>query len=151
MSKKLFTSESVTEGHPDKICDQISDAVLDAILAQDPQARVACETTGTTGIISIMGEITTSCYVDIPKIARQTVLEIGYDRAKYGFDGTTCAVVTALDEQSGDIAMGVDQGYELKEGDADAENETGAGDQGMMFGDADFAGASPGEKIDRSA
>lgn len=134
MSKKLFTSESVTEGHPDKICDQISDAVLDAILAQDPQARVACETTCTTGIISIMGEITTSCYVDIPKIARQTVLEIGYDRAKYGFDGTTCAVVTALDEQSGDIAMGVDQGYELKEGDADAENETGAGDQGMMFG-----------------
>jgi S-adenosylmethionine synthetase len=134
MSKKLFTSESVTEGHPDKICDQISDAVLDAILAQDPQARVACETTCTTGIISIMGEITTSCYVDIPKIARQTVLEIGYDRAKYGFDGTTCAVVTALDEQSGDIAMGVDKGYELKEGDADAENETGAGDQGMMFG-----------------
>lgn len=134
MGRKLFTSESVTEGHPDKICDQISDAVLDAILSQDPQARVACETTCTTGIVSIMGEITTNCYIDIPKIARETVLEIGYDRAKYGFDGTTCAVITSLDEQSSDIAMGVDQGYENKTGAEEAENTTGAGDQGMMFG-----------------
>lgn len=105
MSKRLFTSESVTEGHPDKICDQISDAILDEILKEDPMARVACETTCTTGIISIMGEITTSCYVDFPKVARQVVLDIGYDRAKYGFDGTTCAVVTAIDEQSPDIAQ----------------------------------------------
>ena len=124
MSKRLFTSESVTEGHPDKICDQISDAILDEILKKDPMARVACETTCTTGIISIMGEITTSCYVDFPKVARQVVLDIGYDRAKYGFDGTTCAVVTAIDEQSPDIAQGVN----------DNENSTGAGDQGMMFG-----------------
>ena len=133
--KRFFTSESVTEGHPDKICDQISDAILDAILEKDPMARVACETTCTTGIISIMGEITTSCYVDFPKIARQTVLEIGYDRAKYGFDGTTCAVVTAIDEQSPDIAQGVNSGYENREqgGNEDA-NSTGAGDQGMMFG-----------------
>ena len=108
MNKFLFTSESVTEGHPDKICDQISDAVLDAILEQDPTARVACETTVTTGLINVMGEITTSCYVDIPKIARQPVLDIGYDRAKYGFDGTTCAVITSIDEQSPDIAQGVD-------------------------------------------
>ncbi|MEE0944029.1 MAG: methionine adenosyltransferase [Clostridia bacterium] len=120
MSKMLFTSESVTEGHPDKICDIISDAVLDELLRQDPKSRVACETTCTTGIVSIMGEITTNGYADIPKIARNAVLEIGYDRAKYGFDGTTCAVVTSIDEQSPDIAMGVD-----------AE---GAGDQGMMFG-----------------
>ena len=127
MSKRLFTSESVTEGHPDKICDQISDAILDEILKEDPMARVACETTCTTGIISIMGEITTSCYVDFPKVARQVVLDIGYDRAKYGFDGTTCAVVTAIDEQSPDIAQGVNDGY-------DNENSTGAGDQGMMFG-----------------
>lgn len=134
MSRKLFTSESVTEGHPDKICDQISDAVLDAILAQDPGARVACETTCTTGMVSIMGEITTNCYIDIPSIARQTVLEIGYDRAKYGFDGTTCAVITSLDEQSSDIAMGVNKGYENKVGAEEAENATGAGDQGMMFG-----------------
>ncbi|MDO5397301.1 MAG: methionine adenosyltransferase [bacterium] len=133
--RKLFTSESVTEGHPDKICDQISDAILDAIIKEDPMARVACETTCTTGIISIMGEITTSCYVDFPKIARETVLEIGYDRAKYGFDGTTCAVVTAIDEQSSDIAQGVNSGYENREqGGNENENSTGAGDQGMMFG-----------------
>ncbi len=135
MSRRLFTSESVTEGHPDKICDRVSDAILDAILKEDPQARVACETTCTTGIISIMGEITTSCYVDFPKIARETVLEIGYDRAKFGFDGTTCAVVTAIDEQSPDIAQGVNSGYENREeGGSDDENSTGAGDQGMMFG-----------------
>ena len=126
MKRFLFTSESVTEGHPDKICDQISDAVLDAILEQDPTARVACETTVTTGIISVMGEISTSCYVDIPKIARKTVTDIGYDRAKYGFDGTTCALVTSLDEQSKDIAMGVDS--------SEDDRTTGAGDQGMMFG-----------------
>ncbi len=124
--RKLFTSESVTEGHPDKICDQISDAILDAIIAQDPQARVACETTCTTGLVSVMGEITTTGYVDIPKIAREVVLDIGYDRAKYGFDGTTCAVITSIDEQSPDIAQGVD-----KSGD---DESTGAGDQGMMFG-----------------
>ena len=135
MSKRFFTSESVTEGHPDKICDQISDAILDEILKEDPMARVACETTCTTGIISIMGEITTSCYVDFPKVARQVVLDIGYDRAKYGFDGTTCAVVTAIDEQSPDIAQGVNDGYENREqGGNDNENSTGAGDQGMMFG-----------------
>ena len=135
MSKRLFTSESVTEGHPDKICDQISDAILDEILKEDPMARVACETTCTTGIISIMGEITTSCYVDFPKVARQVVLDIGYVRAKYGFDGTTCAVVTAIDEQSPDIAQGVNDGYENREqGGNDNENSTGAGDQGMMFG-----------------
>ena len=135
MSKRLFTSESVTEGHPDKICDQISDAILDEILKEDPMARVACETTCTTGIISIMGEITTSCYVDFPKVARQVVLDIGYDRAKYGFDGTTCAVVTAISEQSPDIAQGVNDGYENREqGGNDNENSTGAGDQGMMFG-----------------
>ena len=135
MSKRLFTSESVTEGHPDKICDQISDAILDEILKEDPMARVACETTCTTGIISIMGEITTSCYVDFPKVARQVVLDIGYDRAKYGFDGTTCAVVTAIDEQSPDIAQGVNSGYENREeGGKDDENSTGAGDQGRMFG-----------------
>lgn len=135
MSKRFFTSESVTEGHPDKICDQISDAILDEILKNDPTARVACETTCTTGIVSIMGEITTSCYVDFPKIARNVVLEIGYDRAKYGFDGTTCAVVTAIDEQSPDIAQGVNEGYENREnGGTDDGNSTGAGDQGMMFG-----------------
>lgn len=135
MSKRFFTSESVTEGHPDKICDQISDAILDEILKNDPLARVACETTCTTGIISIMGEITTSCYVDFPKVARNVVLEIGYDRAKYGFDGTTCAVVTAIDEQSPDIAQGVNTGYENREqGGDDDGNSTGAGDQGMMFG-----------------
>lgn len=135
MSRRLFTSESVTEGHPDKMCDKISDAILDEILKKDPMARVACETTCTTGIISIMGEITTDCYVDFPKLAREVVLDIGYDRAKYGFDGTTCAVVTAIDEQSADIAQGVNSGYENREqGGTDDENSTGAGDQGMMFG-----------------
>ena len=112
MAKRLFTSESVTEGHPDKICDQISDAILDAIMEKDPNGRVACETCVSTGLIHIMGEITTHCYVDIPKIARQVVLDIGYDRAKYGFDGHTCAVITNIDEQSGDIAMGVDKSLE---------------------------------------
>lgn len=132
MSKMLFTSESVTEGHPDKICDQISDAVLDAIVAQDPTARVACETCCTTGMVMVMGEISTKCYVDIPKIAREVILEIGYDRAKYGFDGTTCSVLTSIDEQSGDIAMGVDNALETR--NTQEQMETGAGDQGMMFG-----------------
>lgn len=131
LNKQFFTSESVTEGHPDKICDQISDAVLDAILAQDPDARVACETCCTTGMVMIMGEISTSCYVDIPSIARNVVLEIGYGRAKYGFDGTTCSVLTSIDEQSKDIALGVDHSLETKEG---GEENNGAGDQGMMFG-----------------
>ncbi|MBR0217424.1 MAG: methionine adenosyltransferase, partial [Clostridia bacterium] len=130
--RRIFTSESVTEGHPDKICDQISDAVLDAILAQDPMARVACETACTTGLVLVMGEVSTECYVDIQKIVRETVREIGYDRAKYGFDCDTCAVITALDEQSPDIAMGVDSALETKEGLE--ENQLGAGDQGMMFG-----------------
>ena len=134
MARHLFTSESVTEGHPDKMCDQISDAVLDAIYAQDPNARVACETTVTTGIVSVMGEITTNCYVDIPKVARSVIEDIGYTRAKYGFDANTCAVVTSIDEQSADIALGVDNSLERKEGDSDAAFETGAGDQGMMFG-----------------
>lgn len=129
----LFTSESVTEGHPDKICDQISDAVLDAILAQDPQGRVACETTACTGLIHVMGEITTSCYVDIAKIAREVVRDIGYDRGKYGFDCDTCGVITSIDEQSADIALGVDKSLENKE-NADTELSHGAGDQGMMFG-----------------
>ena len=134
MAHHFFTSESVTEGHPDKICDQISDAILNEILAQDPYARVACETTCTTGMVQVMGEISTSCYVDIPKIARDTVREIGYDRAKYGFDCDTCAVLTAIDEQSADIALGVDNSLESKEGAPDADLAIGAGDQGMMFG-----------------
>lgn len=132
MIKKLFTSESVTEGHPDKICDQISDAILDAILEKDSDARVACETAVTTGMVLCMGEITTSAYVDIPKIARDVIADIGYDRAKYGFDAQTCSVITSIDEQSKDIAMGVDEALEAKCGDDD--NETGAGDQGIMFG-----------------
>ena len=133
MAKRLFTSESVTEGHPDKICDQISDAVLDAILEKDPNGRVACETTVSTGLVHIMGEITTNCYVDIPKIAREVIRSIGYDRAKYGFDCDTCGIITNIDEQSGDIAMGVDNSYENKESGA-SELDNGAGDQGMMFG-----------------
>jgi S-adenosylmethionine synthetase len=132
--KKLFTSESVTEGHPDKICDQISDGILDAILANDPSARVACETTVTTGIVNVMGEISTKCYVDIPKVVRDTIREIGYTRAKYGFDCDTCAVVTSIDEQSADIAMGVDEALESKQGEMDKIEAVGAGDQGMMFG-----------------
>ena len=133
MSKKnLFTSESVTEGHPDKIADQISDAVLDAILAEDPEARVACETSVTTGMVLIAGEISTDCYVDIPKVARETIKEIGYTRAKYGFDSETCAVLTSIDEQSSDIAQGVDRALEAKEDKED--KEIGAGDQGLMFG-----------------
>ena len=131
--RKLFTSESVTEGHPDKIADQISDSVLDAILAQDPKGRVACETVVTTGQIHVVGEISTTCYVDIASIARNAVIDIGYDRATYGFDGNTCGVLISIDEQSPDIAMGVDKALEAKEGNA-AEEETGAGDQGMMFG-----------------
>ncbi len=133
MSHYFFTSESVTEGHPDKICDQISDAVLDAILEQDPMGRVACETTVSTGLVHIMGEITTSCYVDIPKITRQVIRDIGYDRAKYGFDCDTCGIITNIDEQSGDIALGVDKALENKTGEFD-QLQNGAGDQGMMFG-----------------
>ena len=133
MSHYLFTSESVTEGHPDKICDQISDAVLDAILEKDPTGRVACETTVSTGLVHIMGEISTECYVDIAKIARGVIRDIGYDRAQYGFDCDTCGVILNIDEQSGDIAMGVDKALESKTGEAD-ELQTGAGDQGMMFG-----------------
>ncbi len=133
--KKLFTSESVTEGHPDKLADQISDAVLDAILSKDPEARVACETFVTTGLILVAGEISTNTYVDIPKIARETAKEIGYTRAKYGFDAETCAVLTAIDEQSPDIALGVDKALEVKLGEAGSDDAgLGAGDQGMMFG-----------------
>ena len=134
MSKFLFTSESVTEGHPDKICDQISDAVLDEILKNDPKGRVACETCTTTGFVMCMGEISTTCYVDIPKIVRQVIIDIGYDRAKYGFDGHTCSVVTSIDEQSPDIAMGVDEALEYRDGELKDDYDTGAGDQGMMFG-----------------
>ena len=133
--RRLFTSESVTEGHPDKVCDQISDAILDAIFEQDPYGRVAAETTTTTGYAMVMGEITTSSYVDIPKIVRQVILDIGYDKGEYGFDGNTCAVLSAIDEQSGDIAMGVDKALEYKEGTMDDQIDTiGAGDQGIMFG-----------------
>ncbi len=136
MEKLLFTSESVTEGHPDKMCDQISDAILDALLEQDPMSRVACETAITTGLVLVMGEITTKAYVDIQKIVRDTVREIGYTRGKYGFDADTCGVITAIDEQSTDIAMGVDKALEAKENEmSDEEIEAiGAGDQGMMFG-----------------
>ena len=134
MAKRLFTSESVTEGHPDKICDQISDAILDAILEKDPDARVACETTASTGLVHIMGEITTSCYVDIPKITREVIRDIGYDRAKFSFDCDTCAVITNIDEQSPDIAQGVDKALEAREGTLGDGLDGGAGDQGMMFG-----------------
>ncbi len=134
MAKKFFTSESVTEGHPDKICDQISDAVLDALLEQDPDSRVACETVCTTGMVMCMGEISTKAYADIPKIARDVIVNIGYDRAKFGFDGHTCAVMTTIDEQSADIAMGVNEALESKEGEISDDNSTGAGDQGLMFG-----------------
>ena len=133
--RRLFTSESVTEGHPDKMCDQISDSILDALLVQDPNSRVACETAVTTGLVMVIGEITTNAYVDIQKVVRETVKEIGYDRAKYGFDCETCAVINAIDEQSADIAMGVDEALEHKEGIMKDEVEAvGAGDQGMMFG-----------------
>ncbi len=134
MARHLFSSESVTKGHPDKICDQISDAVLDAIMAQDPNGRVACETCCTTGMVLVMGEISTSANIDIPAIARKVICDIGYDSAEKGFDGNTCAILTSLDKQSGDIAMGVDASFELKGGEEDKYNLHGAGDQGMMFG-----------------
>ena len=133
-NRYLFTSESVTEGHPDKVCDQVSDAVLDAILAKDPKARVAVETAVSTGLVLVMGEISTNCYVDIPQIVRETVLGIGYTRAKFGFDGDTCAVLTAINEQSPDIALGIDMGWEARQGDSDHISAMGAGDQGLMFG-----------------
>ena len=134
MAKKFFTSESVTEGHPDKVCDQISDAILDEILKQDSDAHVACEVTATTGMVHVMGEISTDCYVDINTIAREVINNIGYDRPECGFDGNTCAVVTSIDNQSPDIAMGVNESFERKDGELDSDNLIGAGDQGMMFG-----------------
>lgn len=134
MKKWFFTSESVTEGHPDKICDQISDSILDAILEKDPKARVACETSVTTGLVLVAGEITTDCYVDIPKVVRKTILDIGYNRAKYGFDGETCGVITSIDEQSRDIAQGVDEASEKRGNSGDDLDQIGAGDQGIMFG-----------------
>ena len=134
MAKHFFTSESVTEGHPDKVCDQISDAVLDAILEQDKNAHVACEVTATTGVVHVMGEISTDCYVDIAGIAREVINDIGYDNQECGFNGNTCAVLTSIDQQSADIAMGVNESYELKDGETDINNQIGAGDQGMMFG-----------------
>ncbi len=134
MAKHLFTSESVTEGHPDKVCDQISDAVLDSILEQDKNAHVACEVTATTGVVHVMGEISTDCYVDIAGVARKVINDIGYDNQECGFNGNTCAVLTSIDAQSPDIAMGVNESYELKDGESDIDNQIGAGDQGMMFG-----------------
>jgi S-adenosylmethionine synthetase len=134
MNYKLFTSESVTEGHPDKICDQISDAILDSVLSQDKEARVACETAVTTGLVLVSGEITTTCYVDIPKVVRKTIRQIGYTRAKYGFDADTCAVLTSIGEQSTDIALGVDKALEVRNTSGNEAEEIGAGDQGMMFG-----------------
>ena len=134
MAKHLFSSESVTKGHPDKICDRISDSILDAIMAQDPNGRVACETCCTTGMVLIMGEISTTANIDIPSIARKAICDIGYDSADKGFDGNTCAIITSLDKQSPDIAMGVDASFELKGGEEDKYNLNGAGDQGMMFG-----------------
>ena len=134
MARHLFTSESVTEGHPDKVCDQISDAVLDSILEQDKNAHVACEVTATTGVVHVMGEISTECYVDIAGVARKVINDIGYDNQECGFNGNTCAVLTSIDAQSPDIAMGVNESYELKDGESDADNQIGAGDQGMMFG-----------------
>ena len=135
MARRLFTSESVTEGHPDKLCDQISDAILDAIMEQDPYGRVAAETAVTTGMALVMGEISTTCYVDMPKLIRQVIKDIGYTKGEYGYDGNTCSVVTAIDEQSGDIAMGVNEALELKQGSKREDAaQIGAGDQGMMFG-----------------
>lgn len=134
MARKLFTSESVTEGHPDKVCDQISDAILDEILKNDPTAHVACEVTATTGMVHVMGEISTECYVDISTVARNVINSIGYNNPECGFDGNTCAVLTSIDNQSPDIAMGVNASYELKDGESDDDNQIGAGDQGMMFG-----------------